>query len=347
MTEMLMEKVTGPQAWNGADFENDSSWLHHLSTEDIKEIEDALDQINGKGLHYKDVTVEDFDLPTLGGKIARIVDEELENGRGFGVLSGLPLDRYSFEDTQMIYHSIIGCHLGKTLPQDIRGTKIEHITDRGLSYKKIDVRGYMTQSELTPHTDSGDLVVLLCVRPAKSGGLNYLTSGATIYNEIVEKYPEYLEPLYQGFHYNLRGNGPEGEFENITKHRVPVFCWHQGRLSVRFNQKAILTAEQLPGVPPLTQLEKDAINKVAELAMREDNVFTAMLQRGDIVLVNNWDVMHNRQAFVDYDDPNLKRRLLRLWVNIPKVRPLPWEIADHYNTGHREGTDTRDSDQAA
>jgi hypothetical protein len=81
--------------------------------------------------------------------------------------------------------------------------------------------------------------------------------------------------------------------------------------------------------------------------MREDNVATAMLQRGDIIMVNNWDVMHNREAFSDYEDPALKRRLMRLWVNIPNVRPLPWEIADHYNTGHREGTDVRESDQAA
>jgi hypothetical protein len=208
--------------------------------------------------------------------------------------------------------------------------------DRGLSYTNIQVRGYMTRAELTPHCDSGDTVGLLSVRPAKSGGLSQIASAMSIHNEILRNHPELLEPLYRGFRHNIRGNGPKGEWENVTRHRVPVFSYHKGRLSSRFNLKAMLTAEELPDVEPLSDLERRAIAKVAELAMRPDLRLDAMLRAGDFQLLNNHMILHTRTAYEDYPEPDRKRFMIRAWVNMPNSRELEDAFADHFNTGPRQ-----------
>ena len=221
--------------------------------------------------------------------------------------------------------------------QDTSGTLIDHVCDRGRSYDDISVRGYTTNAQLTPHCDSGDLVGLLCVRPAKEGGMNNISCAMAIYNEILKTHPEYLEPLYKGFYYNIRGNGPIGKYQDITSHRVPVFSFHDGMLSCRYNQKAILTAEELPNTEPLTHLEKDAINCVATLAMDDKIRFDVSFEAGDLAFLNNNTVFHNRGHFTDHDDPEKKRLLLRQWINLEEARELTFEFADHYNTGSRLG----------
>ncbi len=131
--------------------------------------------------------------------------------------------------------------------------------------------------------------------------MNNSSSSIAVYNELVDSHPELLEPLFRGFHYNIRGNGRLGDYRDITAHRVPVFSYHDGQLSCRYNQKAILTAEELPNVEPLTDLEKNAINCVAELAMRDILRFDISLQSEDLMLLNNYTVLHNRDEFVDFD----------------------------------------------
>jgi alpha-ketoglutarate-dependent taurine dioxygenase len=201
----------------------------------------------------------------------------------------------------------------------------------------VRIRGYKTNAALSPHCDTADVAALLCVRPAKSGGTNTLASAMAIYNEVLAHHPEYVDPLCRGFHYNIRGEGPKGPFRDITQHRVPVYSYHAGRLSVRFNWKAIKTAEQLPGVPPLTALEHAAVDYVADLSHRADLGFAIGLEAGDLLLLNNYTVLHMRDAFEDYEDRAKRRLLLRLWVNMPNSRPLLPDFADHYNTGPRQG----------
>jgi hypothetical protein len=46
------------------------------------------------------------------------------------------------------------------------------------------------------------------------------------------------------------------------------------------------------------------------------------LQRGDVLFLNNWTTLHRRTAFKDYEDPYLKRHLLRVWLSMPNSRPL-------------------------
>lgn len=332
---MLHQPVKDRSAWRGSDLASDPSWRHRLSADEIRDLENALSIVRDKGLSHEQIGVVDFPLPVLRETLDRL-QHDVDNDRGLFLLQGIPVDKYEVSEIELLYAGI-AAHLGRRVVQDTKGTLIDHVFNRGQNYESIAVRGYTTNAHLTPHCDSGDLVVLLCVRPARSGGLNLLSSSTTIYNEILRNHPEYLDALYRGFHYNIRGNGPPGPWQDITKHRVPIYSYHDGKLSCRYNQKAIKTAEQLEGVEPLTDLEKAAIDYVAEIANSPNIRCEVQLEAGDIVFLNNHCVLHNRTGFEDYEDPAQRRLLLRLWLNLDHARDLTWEFADHYNTGPREG----------
>ena len=341
MSEILTQPVIDESAWTASALAADGSWIYKLSDEENADLEMAFQLAKRNHRDYTNITKEDFPLASLGGKLLEI-QHYLDECRGIFLLRGIPVERYTLDEIQLIYAGIAS-HMGVLIVQDTKGTLIDHVYDRGLSYDNIAVRGYTTNAELTPHCDSGDIVMLLCVRPAKSGGENSFVSSMTIYNEILKQHPEFLDPLYKGFHYNIRGNGPPGEFVDITQHRVPVYSYHDQKLSCRYNQKAIKTAEQLMGVQPITELEKNAIDYITELANRKDFRYDLTLASGDIVFLNNHLVLHTRSAFEDYVEADRKRLLLRLWVNLHQARQLTWEFADHYNTGPRQGPFVRES----
>lgn len=332
--------VLTPAAWDRKILSEDESWIYRLSDPEIREVEAALERLRQSGIRHEDVTSGHAQLHHFGETVTALIDE-IENGRGVALLKGIPVAGKTWEDLELMY-AAISSHLGRSIVQDTAGTLIDRVEDRGISYENIAVRGYTTNAKLTPHCDSGDIVSLLCITKAKSGGMNTIASSIAIYNELLRTSPELLDPLQNGFHYNIRGNGPPGEHENLTAHRVPVYSFHKGKLSCRFNAKAMLTAEQLPGAPALTPMEKDAINKVATLAVMPDLSYDVMLEPGDLLLLCNHSVFHTRGAFEDGDVPEQKRLLLRKWINIPNGRELTWEFADHYNTGPREGPYVKD-----
>lgn len=332
--DILSRPVEHASAWSAADFADEASFTRSLTPGELSELDRAVAGLRATEIPLHEVREEDFPLPTLG-PVLKQQQVELEDGRGFTILRGLPVDRYDLDELKLAYVGLLS-HLGEVIGQDTKGTLIEHVIDRNMSYESIQVRGYMTKAELTPHCDSGDVVALLCIKPAKSGGTSQIASSISIYNEILRTHPEYLEPLYRGFHHNIRGNGPVGEWENVTRHRVPVFSHYKGTLSGRYNLKAILTAEQLPGVEPLSELERRAVEYVGELAMRPDLRLDMDLRAGDLQLLNNHTVLHTRTAFEDHEELEQKRFLLRAWINMPNSRPLEDGFADHFNTGPRQ-----------
>jgi len=50
--------------------------------------------------------------------------------------------------------------------------------------------------------------------------------------------------------------------------------------------------------------------------------FDMAFDPGDIQILSNWTTFHSRTEFEDYEEPALKRRLLRLWQQVPHGREL-------------------------
>ena len=253
--------VQHPSAWYGKDLANDRSWLVHLSSRDLAEIAAAVSGVRSHKLALAEVGRGSFPLPTLAEKLAAHL-EEIRSGRGFVVLRGLNAADYSDEDVGLIFWAI-GAYLGIPVTQNPRGDLLGHVYDHGRRYGDIDVRGYETSAHLPFHSDACDLVGLLCLRRAKSGGLSSIVSSVTLHNEILRQHPEYLAPLYNGFHYIKREAALTDD--PVTPYRVPVFGARDGFVSARLVRNQINAACQKTGVP-LPPIEQQALDFLDSLA---------------------------------------------------------------------------------
>ena len=323
--------IEDASAWRGADLRGDSSWIRAFSASDLHELAAAVDAVRRRGLDPFAFDVDDFALPTLGPVLAA-VHEELERGRGFVLLRGLDLDAMD-ESTLACLLAGLGVHLGTAITQNTSGDRIWAVTDRGTDYSRAAVRGNTSRGAIGPHCDSADLVALLCVEPALRGGESCIASATTVYNELLAHHPERLEPLARGFRINLAGKGPSGDPRECTHARIPVFSECEGIVSCRYNRKQIEDGAQILG-EPLSTLEREAIARVGEIAMRDDVRLEMDFRRGDVQLLNNHCILHARNAYEDSPDETRRRLLLRLWINTG-VRPLAPALADRLNTGPR------------
>ncbi|MEZ2661521.1 TauD/TfdA family dioxygenase [Aneurinibacillus aneurinilyticus] len=316
MSSILKKKVQGPVAWKGSDLAKDDSWIYCMSEKMITSLENALFHVKQKGLQAPDFNKEDFPIPDLSDEIAYFVDE-LENGRGFLLLRGLSMKRYTDEEASIIYWGL-GLHMGIPVTQNAKGDLLGHIKDRGLDFTNTSVRAYQTNVHLPYHTDLSDVVGLLSLRKAKTGGLSSLTSAMTLYNEILEKYPEYLGILYRPLPHDRRGEEAPGESPVFTS---PIFSYYDGKLSCRYMRYYVESAQEKTGIK-LSKMEIEAFDLIDSLLHDGNLQIDMMMEPGDMQFVNNYTVLHSRTVFEDYEEEKRRRHLLRLWLTMPNGREV-------------------------
>jgi hypothetical protein len=169
----------------------------------------------------------------------------------------------------------------------------------------------------------------MCLRTAKSGGLSSLVSSTTIFNEIRKRRPDLLTVLLEPIETDRRGEVPEGSKPYFT---IPVFNWHEGLVSAIYQRQYIESARRFEDVVPLNELQLEALDLLDQLADDPNLNLTMELEPGDIQLVHNHTILHDRTAFEDYPEPERKRHLLRLWLAPPNARPLPDVYAERFGS---------------
>ena len=325
--EVLRRPVSDRSAWRGSQLQGDASWIYSLSEAAIKDIDAVLPRV--KDLELTSIRQHDFPLPSIASELSSVLTE-LNNGRGFTVIRGLPFGKYSDDDIARIFWGI-GTYFGNPISQNAQGHLLGHVRAiEGKRYMEKDVRGYQTTAELYYHNDNCDIVGLLCFRTAKAGGISKVASSTTIYNEVLGQHPEFLDVLYEGFHYDLRGEELPG-YAPITPHRIPVYSFHEGRLSCRYVFTAIMQAARKAGLK-FTAQEDAAMKFLNETAAREDIRLEMTFQPGDMQFLNNHVCLHSRTSYEDFEEPDRKRHMLRLWLN-NNARPLAPKFADRYGKG--------------
>lgn len=334
--DKLLHPIDHPCAWRASDLAGDDRWIVHVGADEIDELTAAVDLIERQSKRAAEFGQQDFPLPRFSAKLAGML-EELEHGRGLVVIRGLPVDAQNEERASKLFWGI-NCYLGRALrqhpsvnPKGFKDDLIAHIVNQGFDPNKPNVHGSTTSAEQMPHCDPADVVSLLCVRPAKAGGISSVVSAMSIYNELLATHPEFLDVLYRGFHHDLRNQQDRAVGTPVTPIRIPVFSYFQGRLSCNFNYKTILTAQQKTGVA-LTDYERSALDKMLEIAMDPALRFDMQLESGDLQLANNYVLLHSRSAWTD-DHPDRKRTMLRLWLKVPNARPLAPGFAGGYVSG--------------
>jgi hypothetical protein len=270
---------------------------------------------------------EDFPLPTLGPRLEAL-RHELLHGRGFVLLRGLPMERYAPEDAAAIYWGL-GTWFGRARSQNARGDLLGHVRDVGADLANPNVRTYQTTKRQYYHTDSVDLVALLCVRKARSGGLSSLVSSVTAHNEMRARRPDLLETMFEPFHVDRRGEVPPGMDPWFA---LPIFNWHADVLTTIYVRRYIESAQRFPEVPRLTARQVEALD-VFDAILEDPRVHLRMaFEPGDIQIVHNHQILHDRTEFEDWPEPSRKRHLLRLWLCPPDGRPLPPAFAARYGS---------------
>lgn len=339
----LPPEIGDASAWYGADLKGRTDWVECLSAAEIAEVESAVKELeNELAKSSEDLTsinIDDFPLPTLGPHLRRLLEEVLR-GRGFVLIKGLPVERWTKREAAIAFLGI-GVYLGNLRMQNAEGHLLGHVKDLGRSSNDPHARIYQTRERQTHHTDSSDVVGLLCLRAAKSGGLSNLVSSTTIFNEMRRRRPDLLRVLLDRIETDRRGEVPEGRKPYFS---IPVFNWHEGLLSAIYQRQYIESARRFPGVAPLTPLQIEALDLFDELA--NDPVLNLMmeLQPGDMQFVHNHTILHDRTAFEDFPEPERKRHLLRLWVAPPSARALPGVYAERFGSvtpGDRGGIAVR------
>ena len=326
-----LPRVQGPSAWIGADMAKRSDeWIHRLSASEVAEIEAAVAGVRARGLDIADIRREDFPLPTFGPVLDRLRREILD-GRGFVLIRGLPVEGRPIEEPATAYFGI-GTYLGSARSQNAKGHVLGHVRDLGLSAEKDpNVRIYQTTERQTYHTDSCDMVGLLCLKTAKSGGLSSIVSSMTIYNVMAERRADLARRLFQPFSTDRRGEVPEGKKPYFD---IPVFNDYGGRLSVIYARRYIDSGQRFADARRLTPADVEALDMVDDLANDPELRLDMEFRPGDMQFLQNHTLLHDRTAYVDWDEPAKKRHLLRLWLAAPagEARALPPIYAERYGS---------------
>uniref|UniRef100_A0A1D1ZST8 TauD/TfdA-like domain-containing protein n=1 Tax=Auxenochlorella protothecoides TaxID=3075 RepID=A0A1D1ZST8_AUXPR len=312
-----LRPVLTAAAWTAADMRaREHEWTYHLTPNDIQELDEALVLARATGKPIHELTQEDFPLPLLAPKL-RALGSEVVHGRGFQIIKGVPVERWSREESVTAYWGM-GLRWGRAVSNNAAGHLVGHIKDIGHDPLDPSTRLFATRAAQPFHNDAADVVGLLCLTLGESGGLSSWTSSVSVYNAVLAARPDLARLLTQPWVWDRKGEVPPGKPPTFA---MPVFNHHAGHLSVNWSSNYFLAAQRHPGVPALTPAHLEAIALVDALAASDALRLDAMLAPGDVQLLSNHTVFHARSAFTD--SPERKRHLLRLWLAPEDDRPLP------------------------
>ena len=336
----LPNAIKKPSAWLGADMSrNPDAWLYQLTADDVGDLEASATHFQSLGIDVGEIRKEPFPLATFGEHITGL-KQTLLSGVGLEVLRGLPIKKYSQAFAATIFCGI-GAHIGSARSQNADGHILGHVRDIGVDANDPNSRIYQTCERQTFHTDSADVVGLLCIREAREGGKSLLVSAETIYNRMKQERPDLLEKLFDPIATDRRGEIPNGAKPYME---IPLLSWHEGYLTVFYQRQYIDSAQRFEGAMRLSPEHVEALDMFDALANNPELCFGMQLQPGDMQFVYNHSQLHDRTGFLDWPDPSQRRHLMRLWLSIEGDRPLPESFKERYGTievGNRGGIITK------
>jgi hypothetical protein len=301
--------VASPAAWKRRDVQA-MPWRVRLSADEVQELRDAVTSWQRRGAPLADMTRADFPMPSLEPKVAAW-RREVVAGRGFQVVSGVPVDEWSLEEASIFFWGL-GQHLGLPGAQNRKGDLLGHVRDTGADRTDRYVRQYLTTQDIPFHCDAADLVGLLCLRAAKSGGLSRIASSVSVFNELLQRRPDLAPRLFQPFMLDTRD---EAEANGTKALPVPPCRYAAGTLRTFWHSEYFRSAERHEGVS-LTAAEHELLDLYDAIAASPEYHVEMNLAPGDVQLLSNHTIIHARTDYIDHPEPARKRHLLRLWVTL-------------------------------
>jgi len=323
---MMLAPELGPAGWKGKEIDAAED-LHYLSETELDEIAVALRGVGD--LDLPEITAARFPLPTLGSRLAQL-GETLRLGRGFVLLRGLTRERFGLDGMGRALFGL-GAHIGVPLPQSWHGELLGNVID--VSDREARARGYQTGGGQRMHTDSCDIIALMCVRAAKSGGASRISSAVAVHNAILAQRPELAGRLYRGFVYRRMERDAELGSGILVTSPVPTFSTESGVLSCHtsgsYPRRAFENGDAVPDA-----LAVEALDTLARLAASPEFHLDMEIGEGDIQFLNNRRMLHGRLDYQDHPELDRRRHMLRLWLRMPSWPALPAAQVVHGPADH-------------
>ncbi|MGI9289614.1 MAG: TauD/TfdA family dioxygenase [Pseudomonadales bacterium] len=322
MTASIPEApISDARAWCGADIQQRDDWIHRFNAEQIAELEAAARRVKQEGIPLTELRQANFSLPSIRDWTMSAA-RELELGRGFLLLRGLPVERWGLDLAQYAYVGL-GLQLGALASQNAAGDLLGHVRDTGENPNDPAVRRYKTRLEQPFHTDGADVIGLLCLQTAREGGQSRICSSVTLFNEILARRPDLAPLLFQPFYFDRNDEQAEGEPPAFP---MPL-CYFDGqKLRTFYVSWYIRDAQRHAEVPRLTASQIELLDLIDVCAADPNNYLSMDFQPGDIQLLKNCYILHCRTHYTDWSDPEKKRHLLRLWINAQPLDAIVQEL---------------------
>lgn len=309
MTPRSLLPTEGPAAWRGPEMATRTDWIVELGAAEIAELDAAIRHAKATGRALPALRREDFSLPRLAAATDAWLDE-LDRGRGFLLLRGLPVERWGDADATLAYYGL-GLHLGAPVSQNAAGELLGHVRDAGLEKKDPTVRRYRTREPLGFHSDGADVIGLLCLRTARSGGTSRLVSSLAVMRELERRRPDLVPALFAPLPFDRNGEEKPGEPPYFL---LPPCRVQEDRLRTFYIGWYIRDSQRHTEAPRLTAPQREAIDLLDAIAEDPDFHLDMEFRPGDVQLLKNSVILHARTEFEDHPEPERKRHLLRLWL---------------------------------
>lgn len=343
MFQLGESRIEDSTCWYASEFADRQPLYIELGAPELSAIDRVMAGLRDEDVPFHDIRQAMFSDPNLNGTLADLF-ATITEGRGFAILRGIPVDRYDVSDVERIFWGI-GSHLGTGHSQSARGDYMGHVFDETKPGERQSARGYLSRRKLTLHTDLSEIVSLLCVRRAKFGGESVFVSAPAVYNTVLAEHPEFMPVYFRGFPYHRRGEeAPDAE--PITPYDIPIFSATHGTFSC-FYVRGIFEVGLRDLKRDLTALEIDALDYLDDVMNRDDICLRIQLEPGDAAFTNNRTVLHARTEFEDWEEPEKKRLLLRLWLKSRASRPVIENIDIYRNASGGLGIDYQPGQEPA
>lgn len=321
-TQPLTRHLSGPLAWQASEL-REQEWLHSLDADCQSEIAAVIEHIRRHPVMTVLLDADDFDMPKCRA-LMQSVRQRLNHGCGFALVDRLPMESISKQEATAIYW-LLSSMVSRPVAQKLDGTMIYDVHDTGAkAVAGSGIRPDKTNIDLTFHNDNSynnplpDFVGLLCLKPAKKGGVSRVMSFETAHNALLARYRDVLERLYAPFIFDRQREFFPDDPPTIS---APIFE-NNGGLSARLGIHQVRNGYEMTG----TEMDDETSRAISALeAVFSDSElqFNFTMESGQFQYVNNKVIGHSRTEFEDFESLEDRRHLVRLWLRDAGDRSYP------------------------
>ncbi|NYT59326.1 TauD/TfdA family dioxygenase [Alcaligenaceae bacterium] len=306
------DKLSGNIVWTRASLKP-SNGLVRLNAKAAAELDDVVRMLRDNPLPIEFLEPSMFRLDACRD----LMDEcrsTLENGVGFAIIDRLPMDKYSRLEAKAAYW-ILSQLLSRPVAQSWDGKVIYDVRDFGKAPGN-GVRPDITNAEQNFHTDNSynicppDYVALLCLQTAKEGGVSSIVSFYTVLNEMLERRPDLVDRLFAPYLFDRqKEHAPDSP--PVISH--PMMQMDHGSILCRLSHRHVINGYKMAGIE-LDPVSEDALETLESIMREPEFIREFFFEPGQIQIVDNRRLGHRRSGFVDYEEEDKKRHLVRLWL---------------------------------